>query len=1401
METTSAYLPADRRLALARGEDLPQAAPGAVLFVDISGFTPLTNLLVQRFGPRRGADELTRQLNAIYSALIAEVERYGGQVIGFSGDGITCWFADQPGEVASGAHCALTGAQQMQQIVRTLRGQEIAAGVVLDFAIKTAIASGVIQRYLVGDPAIQVIEVLAGAPLDRVAAAEQVAQRDEMLLDEATATALAGVVTAREWRRTADGAPCAVVTALRRLVSPRPQPSVAPPLPEALIKPWVLPAVYERLQGEQGRFLAELRPATALFLRFSGLDYDHDPAAGTKLDAYIRWVQRVVQRYQGALIQLTTGDKGSYLYATFGAPLAHDDNNQRAAAAALDLRTPPDELAFITATQIGISQGMMRVGAYGSPTRRTYGVLGEETSIAARLMSRAEPGQILVGATVAESIGEEFRLVALGQVILKGKSTPQAIFAVTGRREQSTAQVSQRYTAPLVGRSAELAQLDAVLRQVLGGSGQVVRISGGAGLGKSHLAATFAGQAAAQELAVVAATCQSTSQDVAYAAARQLMCALFNLTAEMPPERQIAHLESALEALNPAWLMRLPLLGDLLGLSMPDNPTTATFEPRLRQEALIGLTVEIVQAHARQQPRLLLFEDIHWMDEASQGVLLALARAAASVPLLLLLVQRPATREGDRFLAEVAALPNQHLLELSELAPEGLAALVGNRLRGAIAPLALALIQVQTQGNPFFAEELVDALCDAGKLVNTGTVWDLAPTLLEALRARDCLRLGDGGWRLAPDASLATVDLGLPSTVQGIVLARLDRLPEAAKLTLKVASVIGSVFDYELLAAAHPQVTSAGALPEQVDLLLARDFARIETPEPRLRFVFKHNITQEVTYQTLLEDQRHELHLAVAEVIERLQPGQIEDLAYHFSHSNLQRRAIRDRALHYLDAAGQRAKRDYANETALHYFNRALALEERWPWLKAKIEILHILGRRAEEADLLDRLAAVPNAARFETALLRATYLEAISDYEAATVASEQALQLSRAIGDQPGELRALAFLGQIARRYGHYDQANAQYTTALRLAQITNAPDSERGELLYGLGIVDRQQGRYEEAQAQLTQALDLYQQSGNRQGTAKTLMALGGIAYFQRRYPVALDYYQQALDIYRQIGDRAGEGSGLVSLSQILRSLGDHGQAVVVLQQAIIIQQALNNQWWENGIWNELGVIYMSVGDWQQARTCLERGLAIARAIGDEAGQAVILLNLGQVLRDLGDLYTAEEVLQKGLQLATDQKDKELSAQCWSDLAINYLRQQNYPQAIAYAQTALQFLREMDLLLSTTTDLTTLADSYLASGDPSQALAYAQEALQILDDCGGEGPDYPQRDYWICHRVLTAAGETELARHALQAAYDLLQAKAAKINDPAMRRSYLEQVAFNRAILVAAQAEGIAFIKQQRM
>lgn len=1399
MNYALAYLAWDRRQALAQARDLPTAAPGAILFVDISGFTPLTNALVQQYGARRGADELARHLNHVYSALITEIERFGGSVINFSGDGITCWFAGlnvpagvDPLQVAS--EQALASALALQAAIQPFAQFVVQRHLTITLAIKTTIAAGLTRRFVVGDPTIQRIDLLAGAALDRVAAAEQLAGKGELLIDRTAAGILQGTAIISEWRHDpASNETFAVVTGSRHTIPPAPIPVDETQLAEAEARSWILPAIYRRLQTEQSRFLAELRPATALFLRFGGLDYEQDPDAGARLDAYIRWVQGVVDRYEGAVIQVTTGDKGSYLYAAFGAPIAHGDDSQRAVATALSLRTPPESLAFIRSTQIGLSQGMMRVGAYGSPTRRTYGVLSDETIMAARLMTRATPGQILVSDRVAEAIGERYDLHDLGLLPLKGWAEPQAAFAVLGPRQQQNQPTVNRYTNPLVGRASELALLTAHFASTLAGQGSLIRIEGNAGVGKSHLAAVATAQAAAQGLQVARVACQSTEQGIAYSAAGQLLRTLLHLHNGASPAEQIAQLETVLQGYNPAWLVRMPLLGDLLGLPIADTPTTAAFEPRLRQAALISLTMEIIQATAQRQPLWLLWEDIHWLDESSHGILLALARQVEQLPILLLLLHRPVPSEEARFLQEITALPGQVSLHLQELEPAGLAELVSHRLHGTIDPLALALIQAQTQGNPFFAEEMVDALCDAGRLIPSASGWALAPALVETLRNADCLEEVAGQWTLAADAPLAAVDLGIPSTVQGIVLARLDRLPETAQLTLKVASVIGGLFEFTLLAQAHPLQPTVAILSEQMTFLVQREFARVETATPHLRYSFKHSITQEVAYQTLLADQRQELHQRVAEVLEEVHGERNEDLAFHYLRSDLQRGPVRDKALHYLDAAGQRAKHDYANETALSYFNRALELEMRWPWLKAKIDVLHILGRRAEQQTTLALLQVAPNAPAFDAALLWGEYYEAVSEYDEAEAALKSALTQARAVADQAGEARTLARLGMIAWRQGDYEAAEQAYHQALEVLGIDERFREEEAEVRYGLGLVYRRQGKYDQAQSQFQRDLMLNRLSENRQNEARSLDALGHVEHLKRDVEQAISFYQQALEIRQAIGDRAGVGVSLLSMAQGLGNVGDYGRAEPMLLQAMKIHQALNNRWWEMLVWTELGILYLMIGKLDNARSCFDAGLTLGQEIGDQSGQAYILCNLGQVLREQGKLAQAEKLLMDGLALLQSQGDLQAEATCWSDLALLSLRAEHYEEAIQRATMSREKFRALDLLLLTTTDLTILAAAHLALNQQDKALRYTQEALRLLDESEGEGPDFPQRDYWMCYQVLQAVGETELANHALHLAHRLLLVAADKITDSAMRESYLHNTPHNQAIL-SASAEQVA-------
>lgn len=453
----AAYIPMDRRQAMAQGISLPESAQGAALFADVSGFTPLTESLANELGLQRGAEEILRHLNRIYTVLIDEVHRYGGSVIAFSGDAITCWFDDldlagrqRPGaSIERASACALA----MQAGMRQFKTIMTPAGKTITLAIKVAVAAGSARRFLIGEPSLHQIDVLAGNLLSVLADAEQHAKRDEVLLFAPGVSDLEGRFIVSEWR---DEKKFAVVTGLMKDAAPAPWDDLSiSAIPEAQVQPWMLPAVFEKVRAGKSDLLSELRPAATLFLKFDGLEYDTDPQAGHRLDSFIRWVHQVTVKYGGSLLQLVVGDKGNYIHIVFGAPVAHNDDAVQAVLAAMEFTVLPDPLHFIANLQVGLAYGQMRVGAYGGASHRTYGAMGDKTNLAARLMQAAPGhGKILCDASIYEATLSHFEFESLPPILVKGKTRPVPVYRPVGQMRKGDSSPSN-----LVGRTVERALL------------------------------------------------------------------------------------------------------------------------------------------------------------------------------------------------------------------------------------------------------------------------------------------------------------------------------------------------------------------------------------------------------------------------------------------------------------------------------------------------------------------------------------------------------------------------------------------------------------------------------------------------------------------------------------------------------------------------------------------------------------------------------------------------------------------------------------------------------------------------------------------------------------------------------------------------------------------------------
>lgn len=1172
MEYLSAYLPADRLQALARGEQLPDRVVGAALFADISGFTPLTEALVLALGPQRGAEELPRQLNLVYDALIAEVHRYGGSVMGFAGDAITCWFdATQPTPASASARAA-AAALAMQVAMAQFAQIAIPGAGTVSLAVKVAVAAGSVRRFVAGDPALQLIDVLAGATLDRLAAGEHQADKGDVILDAAAAAALGDLAQINTWRDDAETGERFAV--LQALTAPVPPVVFAAPeaLPDDLLRTWMLPPVYERLQSGMGEFLTELRPATALFVRFGGIDFDHDERAPIKLDAFIRWVQRVLHQYDAWMLQLTIGDKGCYLHAAVGAPTAHEDDAVRACLAALELREP--RLDFIQGVQIGISLGRMRTGAYGAQDRRTYGALGDEMNMAARLMQHAPAGQVLVSDVARRATGDSFAWEALPPLRVKGKAQPVTVARLIGREERRTIRLHEpRYSLPMVGRTAELATIVDLLERAQQGFGRIVAISADAGLGKSRLIAEVLRSAQQRGIVAYGGECVSHGISTSYLVWRTIWRSFFDLDPTLTPAEQHAQLHTQLARLDAALLPRLPLLGTVLNLELPDNDLTERFEPKLRKTALETLLTDCLRARAQHTPLLIVLEDLHWIDPLSDDLLFTLGRVIADLPVLILIAHRPLS--GGQTL-RISQFSHCTTLDINSLPAEAVAELISIKLAqlfqtdAALPTTLVAQINQHAQGNPFYVEELLNYLRDRN---------------------------------LDPYDPAQLAQLELPNSLHSLILSRIDQLSEQQKSLLKVASIIGRLFRTSILWGLDTFAARQASLRNELDALSEMELTPLESEDPELTYLFKHVFTQEVTYASVPFALRTVLHSQIGAVIEHLYPDaparMLDLLAYHYDRSdNLPKRR------EYLLRAAHAAQSDYANAAAIDYYRRVLPLlepAEQGPTLLALGKVLELSGNWAEATERYHaalEIAATPaDRAACEVAI--ADLLRRQGDYSAAAIRVEQARNGFVQAADQRGEAQALNIAGIIADLQGDYATASAHYRASLAIWR-TLEDRAQTANLLSNLGVIASSEGDYAQANLLQQEALTLRRASGDRWRIAYSLNYLGNLANDLGDHHAAREQLSEALTLMRQVGDPWMIGNILNNLANALRDGGVYAAAHAHYRESLRIYQAFADQWALAYLFEDIGMLAALEGQPERALRLVGAGTALRNAIG---------------------------------------------------------------------------------------------------------------------------------------------------------------------------------------------------------
>jgi predicted ATPase/class 3 adenylate cyclase len=949
----------------------------------------------------------------------------------------------------------------------------------------------------------------------------------------------------------------------------------------------------EKILTSKAALEGERKQVTVLFADLKGsmeLLADRDPEEARQLlDPVLERMMAAVHRYEGTVNQIM----GDGIMALFGAPLAHEDHAVRACYAALAmqaaLRQYSDEVrrtqGLAVHFRVGLNAGEVVVRAIDNDLHMDYSAIGQTVHLAARMEQLATPGSILLTAATLRLVEGAVEVNPLGPVPVKGLPEPIEVYELTGAgpsRSRFQAAAARGLTR-FVGRTGELDQLRQALGRARGGHGQVVAIVGEPGVGKSRLVWEVTHAPCVHGWLVLQAGAVSYGQATSYLPVIDLLKRYCAIDDRDGPRTVQEKLTGKLLTLDRAQEGSLPALLALLDVPTED-PQWETLEPPQRRRRTLDAVKRLLLRESQVQPLLLVCEDLHWIDAETQAVLDGLVESLPAARLLLLVNYRPEYQHawgGRTYYTQ---------LRLDPLPPESAEALLGALLGrdAGLDPLTRVLI-ARTEGNPFFLEESVRTMVEIGVLVGEPRAYRLAK-------------------------ALPTIQV--PATVQAVLAARIDRLPAEDKRLLQTAAVLGTEVPFPLLQ----------AIAERPEADLHRGLAHLQAAEflyetnlfPDLEYTFKHALTHEVAYGSLLQERRRGLHVRIVEALEALYPNrlteQVERLAHHAFRGEMW-----DKALTYFREAGAKARARSAYREGVVCFEQALAalthLPENRDTLEQAIDlrfelrrVLLPLGESRRIHDLLRDAATLAEALDDPRRLgeVCRTICDSsrqMGDYEPALACGQRALAISMALGD-----------------------VRLQYDTNFKLAQTYHF----LGE--YGRAIA-----------------------------YCKTVVSLEGVLPPKRASPTGGSYVGVC-----------------TQLSQCLAELGAFAEGITHGEEGVRRAEAADHPFPRTNAYRSIGYLYLRQGDLHKAIAMLERGMELCQVWQIQLPFPLIASHLGAAYALSGRVAEGLPLLEQAVERAASMRFMALVSTGLVALSEGYLLAGRSEDAIALAERALELCRE---------------------------------------------------------------------------------------------------------------------------
>ncbi len=996
------------------------------------------------------------------------------------------------------------------------------------------------------------------------------------------------------------------------------------------------------------------------------------------MDGCFKILMDEIHKYEGTINQFT----GDGVMALFGAPVAHEDHAQRASHAALSIQKSMGEYGERVAKdygiefkmRIGLNSGPVIVGAIGDDLRMDYTAVGDTTNLASRMEGLAQPGTALLSMNTQHLVKDYFDLKSLGKLEVKGKGELQEAFELVkagGAATRLEAAVARGLTK-FVGRKNSMAALMGAYEKVKNGTGQVVGIVGEAGVGKSRLLFEFRNRLSQGKFGYLEGRCIHFGGAMPYLPILDILRSYFEIG---EGEREVVigkRVKERIIGLDEKLRGTLPPIQDLLSLRVKDE-AYLKLEPKQRKEKVFEALRDLIFRGSQEQPLILAIEDLHWIDKTSEEFLDYLIGWLATVKVMLILVHRP------EYTPQWGSKSYFSRIGLDQLTLKSSAELVKAILEGGeTAPELSNLILNRAAGNPLFMEDLTHSLLENGSIQMKDQQYVLARI---------------------------PADLHVPDTIQGIIAARIDRLEENLKRIMQVASVIGREFAFRILQAI---IGMREDLKSQLLNLQGLEFIYEKSLFPELEYIFKHALTQEVAYNSLLSNRRKEIHKRIGGAIEELYAETLEEfyevLAYHYSRGE-----ELEKACHYLKLSGNKAARSHALWEAYAFYKEAVELLQRLPET----------GENKEELFKVIRSMRVP--------------LTLLGFPEGSFKFFQQGETLAKELGNARN---LAAIYSGIASYYSHA----GNHLTALRYTEegFEEARKAQDIELVMPLGQALSNTysvtGQFEKIVLKMPEVINVVEKTERKSDFFAIVLnpysyicGHCGLAWgYLGRFDKGKAYLEKALRNATQVDDSATLGITQLDYGVFFYAKGDFKAAEDHLEKSVALSEEAKFRVGVAMALCTLGHVHSFLGDPETGIRQAEEGLRMYRDSGIELLLSFCHCAMGSILLDLGDLEKAMIHAEQAVGLSRKNSERHFEAEAMITLGrvIAATDRMKFDEAQRLIIEGLNLLDELQIRSRYAVGLFYLGELYANVGQRDNALENLKRAEAMFQEMG--------MDYW---------------------------------------------------------------------